>query len=465
MKKLILKIPLQINKNKNIKFGFLVMMLFVNFKGFTQSVNCANNSGITVTVTATSSASYLSARNRCLPGEIITGTPNVAWTGLFSGGTLTYTFSRPLTSARISYSTIDGPVINNSQADTGQVSIDGGGVLTLTDPCMVTVAGNILTSSLPIAAQTPNFSNAAITVTSTCPFTQITITEMVNESGWVQGNPCAFILTPYVCNEPAPVLSATSLDIVCPNTTADLTTITTDLRCNSVLTWHTGIPATAANTVTNPSEVLPGTYYASVFNSFTNCYSATTPVVVAIGDCCPPTLTLVAGPDDMSNNSPVAVKWRKTSNWIKATNIVSVGNANLGDGVIYRADNFVELNPGFEAVSGAQFSAFIQRCDGNNDFVYKTENNDDVEVEDNAKSLVQKLNIYPNPTNNYITVDYNVGFNQVKITSIEGKTVFNQKTAVSNSKQLDVTNLKNGIYTLSIITVNGDMLTQKLIKN
>lgn len=184
------------------------------------------------------------------------------------------------------------------------------------------------------------------------------------------------------------------------------------------------------------------------------------------GSPCVPTLTLVSTTDDVNNNDLVPIKWRKASNWIKATNTVSFGNANLGDGVVYRANNFVELNPGFQTISGAQFSAFIQECvDNNNDFVYRTQNpGNDYEIKP-VKSVVGKFNIYPNPSSNYITVDYVVGFNQVRITSIDGKTVFNQKSDISNSKQIDVANFKNGIYTLSIVTADGNTLTEKLIKN
>jgi hypothetical protein len=196
---------------------------------------------------------------------------------------------------------------------------------------------------------------------------------------------------------------------------------------------------------------------------------------VSFNNCCLPTLTLVSGTDNMTNNSANAVSWRERSDWIRASNIVNVGNANTGDGVVYHAGNFVELNPGFEAMSGSQFSAYIQGCTGG--FVYKA--NNDVKFdyvieepkEDTTIHLVKNVNgksrvsLYPNPTNNFLTVSYNIGFNQVRITSIDGKTVFNQKSDISNSKQIDVSNLKNGIYTLSIVTTEGATLTEKLIKN
>ena len=56
---------------------------------------------------------------------------------------------------------------------------------------------------------------------------------------------------------------------------------------------------------------------------------------------------------------------------IKAANIVAVGDNVLSNGVVYHAANYVELNPGFEAVLGAQFSAYPEGCTAN--YTYKTQ--------------------------------------------------------------------------------------------
>lgn len=208
-------------------------------------------------------------------------------------------------------------------------------------------------------------------------------------------------------------------------------------------------------------------------NLFTNLRD--TEGTVSFNNCCLPTLTLTSAADNMTNNSANTISLRERSDWIRASNIVNVGNANTGDGVVYHAGNFVELNPGFEAMSGSQFSAYIQGCTGG--FVYKANNDvkDDYVIEESKEDatihLVKNVNgksrvsLYPNPTNNFLTVSYNISFNQIRITSIDGKTVFNQKSDVSNTKQIDVSNLKNGIYTLSIVTAEGATLTEKLIKN
>jgi hypothetical protein len=58
------------------------------------------------------------------------------------------------------------------------------------------------------------------------------------------------------------------------------------------LNWHTGTPATFANTIPVPEDVGTGTYYAAYFNSLTSCYGPTTPVVVTIVSCVFPPIAL-----------------------------------------------------------------------------------------------------------------------------------------------------------------------------
>lgn len=169
---------------------------------------------------------------------------------------------------------------------------------------------------------------------------------------------------------------------------------------------------------------------------------------------CPLTLTLTSAINDVS--APQQDN-RQVHETIFASNVI-----NVNAGAIYHAGDFVELNPGFEAVNGSRFSAYIEGC--SDTFIYRAANVDD-DIKNDSKLSAENIKLYPNPTNNYITVDYTVGFNQVRITSIDGKTVFNQKSDISNSKQIDVSNLKNGIYTLSIVTAEGATLTEKLIKN
>jgi len=190
-------------------------------------------------------------------------------------------------------------------------------------------------------------------------------------------------------------------------------------------------------------------------------------------ECCLPTLTLTSPVNDMDNNSNDIYSLRERELWIKASNHITAGNNTFQDGVVYHAGNFVELNSGFEADYESQFAAYIQGCSGN--YVYKANgeygNGDELPIDSNYESnsvnlIKNKITIYTNQTNSSFTVSYNNSkFNQVKITSIDGRVVYNQKVDATNSYQLDISNFRNGIYSLSVVTVDGTIITQKLVKN
>ncbi|MEO8234786.1 MAG: T9SS type A sorting domain-containing protein [Flavobacterium sp.] len=440
----------------------------------TQKLDCLNNNGVSITTTGSIGGEmyqFPTTRTFCLPNARYIGNVGL-WTDIFPDGFVTYTFNLPLTSARITYSAVNGPDANGFGTDIGQININGGGVLTLANSCGAAIAGDVLTCNLG-GPTLNNYGDVSVTVSSTCPFTSITLFNIGGESGWVQGNPCNFILTPYNCSIVPPILSDILLNNICPNTTVNLNSITASNlpSCNTVLSWHSGPIANSGNIIVNPNSVGAGTYYASFYNSSINCYSATTLVTVVIVPCCLPTLTLSNPVNNVSNISfPITIKHREASNWIRATNIVNFGDNVFQNGVVYHADNFVELNPGFEADLGSQFSAYIEGCSSG--FVYKngsdgSSEEESIVLEDEKQIdlIKNKINIYPNPTNSYFKVSYsNEKFNNVKITSLEGRVMFNQKTQATNSFQLDVSNFKSGIYTVSIETLDGTVITDKLIK-
>lgn len=190
---------------------------------------------------------------------------------------------------------------------------------------------------------------------------------------------------------------------------------------------------------------------------------------VTFNNCCPSTLLITVA---VNNNSANNVSLREASNWIKATNVINVGNALTGDGVVYHAGNYVELNPGFEAVSGSQFSSYILGCTGG--FVYKNSEpkNENVAVEvleDNKIDLVRNtrnLRVYPNPTNGWVTFSFGEKVIQtVTVSSIDGKTKSFVNRENSTEFKIDMTNFSDGIYILSVETKDGQIINSKLVKN
>lgn len=192
---------------------------------------------------------------------------------------------------------------------------------------------------------------------------------------------------------------------------------------------------------------------------------------VTFNNCCIPTLTLVSPTDDLTNLAPSTLIFRERSDWIKASNIVSIGNNSLGNGVVYHAENFVELNPGFEAVFGSQFSAYPEGCSGN--YIYK--NNDENTptisqiLKEETINLI-KINmgfiIVPNPSNSFIeVVASNGAFHKVSITTIDGRLVYEKNIAQADKFQIDVSRYLDGIYVVAIFSEDGTIAMEKFIKN
>ena len=194
---------------------------------------------------------------------------------------------------------------------------------------------------------------------------------------------------------------------------------------------------------------------------------------VTFVDCCLATLTVASPADDLSNLATTALKKKERSDWIKAANIVSVGDNTLSNGVVYHAANYVELNPGFEAVLGSQFSAYPEGCTAN--YTYKTQDQNDTpraEEVPNADSSINLIKvskdfaIVPNPSSSTIEIIMNdAKFNKVNITTIDGKTVIERNIEKTDRTLLDVSRYANGIYIINVTSEDGQLYTKKLIKN
>ena len=190
-------------------------------------------------------------------------------------------------------------------------------------------------------------------------------------------------------------------------------------------------------------------------------------------DCCLPTLTLVSPADDHNNLASNNIKLRQRSDWIKAANIVSVGDNALSNGVVYHAANYVELNPGFEAVLGAQFSAYPEGCTAN--YTYKTGSQNsnprssetpNVDAIINLIKVSKDFTIVPNPSNSTIQIIMNdAKFNKVSITTIDGKIVNERTIGKTDKTMIDVSRYANGIYIINVTSEDGQLYTKKLIKN
>lgn len=208
-----------------------------------------------------------------------------------------------------------------------------------------------------------------------------------------------------------------------------------------------------------------GTFFYDIYD-----HSANVGPDVTFINCCIPTLTLASPLDDLTNLASAVITKRERADWIKASNIVSVGDNALSNGVVYHAENFVELNPGFEAVFGSQFAAYPEGCTAN--YVYRNavQTSNPVPDEETIINLVKigsiGFAIIPNPSNSVIDIvmkDSN--FNKVSITTIDGKIVDERSVENTDTTRIDVSRYANGIYIINVTTEDGQLLSKKLIKN
>ena len=72
------------------------------------------------------------------------------------------------------------------------------------------------------------------------------------------------------------------------------------------------------------------------------------------------------------------------------------------------------------------------------------------------------INIYPNPTSNFIIIEGLVGINNITIINVFGSII--SQTQVTGISQIDMTNYACGVYTINIIDAEGDIEAYQIIK-
>ena len=192
---------------------------------------------------------------------------------------------------------------------------------------------------------------------------------------------------------------------------------------------------------------------------------------VTFVDCCEATLSLISPAHDVNNLGLTVATKKERSDWIKAANIVSVGDNAVSNGVVYHASNYVELNPGFEAVFGAQFSAYPEGCSAS--YIYKAQTANATIIQPTATDetinlikIARDFTIVPNPSSSIIEIIMkDTKFTKVSITTIDGKIVEEQYVDSTNKMQLDVSRYANSIYIVSVTSNDGKLHTKKLVKN
>jgi hypothetical protein len=314
-----------------------------------------------------------------------------------------------------------------------------------------------------------------------------------NICGSVCANPELGALNTDPVNINCPDLSGNTPIQVCgtyqPPSNATLNSITLDITQNGNVVGTINTP-TQLTASTFCFTVLPSQFGANPNGNFeflidanfnVNCpagtfiytitdNSANVGADVTFVDCCQATLTLVSPADNVNNLDTTLLTKKERSDWIKAANIVSVGDNAVSNGVVYHAENYVELNPGFEALLGSQFAAYPEGCSAA--YTYRaptqhtTASQPVVDETVNLIKLARDFAIVPNPSSSMIEIVMkDAQFIKVSISTIDGKIVDWKNIEKTDRTQMDVSRYANGIYIISVTTEDGKSLTKKLIKN
>jgi hypothetical protein len=163
----------------------------------------------------------------------------------------------------------------------------------------------------------------------------------------------------------------------------------------------------------------------------------------------------------VANNITTGQDNRQASNSITASNTI-----NTNAVAIYHAKNTVVLKPGFHAKNGSRFRGYIEGCSGN--FVGRMAGNENIteSLEEETIMREQTVRLHPNPATSTVTVYSESNIISLTISSFQNETLF-QAALKDNLKsyELDVSNYPRGIYIITIISDDGTVQTEKLLKN
>lgn len=129
--------------------------------------------------------------------------------------------------------------------------------------------------------------------------------------------------------------------------------------------------------------------------------------------------------------------------------------------VVFQSANSVTLTAGFEVKSGGVFEAKIEGCTPpmtQNKQASKEESAEFIgEVEDIEEPMAH---IFPNPAAHYLTIQTDVTLEEIMIVNSAGHEI----SRVPSSKNIDVSFLPNGMYFLKLVTIGGEVVTRRFIK-
>jgi hypothetical protein len=136
---------------------------------------------------------------------------------------------------------------------------------------------------------------------------------------------------------------------------------------------------------------------------------------------------------------------------------------DMGDGYVYSDTSFVEHIYLYPAIYIVRLTIVYGSCSDHSE-------NEVVVLKDNITTTYDSkniLNIYPNPTKNHITFNFDKSYRDIEIIDLYGKKQTNFQILENSNKtiKLDVSKLEEGIYFISVLNSDLSIKKIKLLKS
>ncbi len=171
---------------------------------------------------------------------------------------------------------------------------------------------------------------------------------------------------------------------------------------------------------------------------------------------------VIAGRQSGTSASSLSVSYINSSEW------------ELEDGIIDTATKIVEKGEYMDSLRGIMYYSFsnMKLLPRNNDDFYNYSDPVVLDTTDEdttglrATEAAPEVSIYPNPATNQLNVkvsDRKGRRYQVQLTSMKGRVIRQRRVAGDNNIPFSVTDLEAGVYALTVISENGNLLQYRKV--
>ena len=144
--------------------------------------------------------------------------------------------------------------------------------------------------------------------------------------------------------------------------------------------------------------------------------------------------------------------------------IQSDGIIKSGTSVTFQSATAITLKAGFMVEAGSQFLAKIENCTALDNLETSSHARQTVASQSTNPSNLEDIKVYPNPTVNLLNIDFGaIEIRELMIINVSGHEIL-RRTNRQNLNQIDVASLPSGMYLLTILTTDQQIITKRFIK-